>query len=274
MVKTITFFNEKGGSGKSTLTAMFASFLAYKKKCRVFVYDMDFPGYHLFEFRSNDMKVYSVNQDSTFAREAKQNMKEWYPVTRAAAKAAFSTGDLESIAETLRREKEKASRLPGDTYFLIDFPGRYLPNDPVYYLSKKGLLDMIIFPMDSDSQSRTAALMTYNTMQQEYEGKGKQEVLLLWNRETAGERMAKKDPYTEYETVFKLLGLPIAGVRIRDIPIARRDANSYGFIRNTLNWPENNIARNCAYIESLFEEIKHRIDGTWDEHIKAMIYGR
>ena len=64
-MKRITFFNEKGGTGKTTFNALFASWLAYEKGKRVFVQDFDYPNYQLLNIRKNEVDL--MARDPRFA---------------------------------------------------------------------------------------------------------------------------------------------------------------------------------------------------------------
>lgn len=262
--KVITFFNEKGGTGKTFFNTLFASWLAYSKRERVFVIDMDYPNYQLSSLREFDKSVISQYPESPLAKMSLSHGIPFYPVGKAAGKAAFSTKELETIAKTLIVQKQQA----GGGYFILDFPGRYLANDPVHYLSRKGLLDLVVFPIDSDRQSRASALQTYAEMQRVSEVQGGQKAVFLWNRETQQERSGRKDWYAESVAVFNDMGLDVVEKRMHDILIARRDAVTFGFIRNTMCWPEQNVAKACGYVSDIFEEIKSRADGTWNNKQK------
>lgn len=251
---TLSFFNEKGGTGKTTLTAMFASWLAYRKHETVYVIDYDFPSYQMYEMRMNDMRIIKENPDSPYSRECQKNMP--FRIGKAVKKDSYTINDLHYIAQSLKKQTR------GDGYFLLDFPGRYLPSDPVCFLSQLGLIDFFVFPIDSDRQSRAAALNCYMDMQQRCvatTGHG-QAGAFLWNRENITERRGGKDWYEGPERTFKMFGIPVIEGRVREMLSARRDADTFGFIRNTLCWPEKNINIRCPYLEPLFENIKQMAD--------------
>lgn len=247
-MKTLTFFNEKGGTGKTTLTTLMASWLAYKKGCPVVVYDCDYPSYHLAQMRADDLALVVKDPSSAFVQMAGRTKP--YPVTKALSKSTFSPAELSLLAQRVREAR-------GEGYFLLDFPGRFLPNDPVAYLSKAGLLDLVVFPVDTDRQSRASAMAVYVKMMK---ANGTQRVAALWNRETAAERRGRRDWYGAATAQMEDFGIHVIGTRMRDVLIARRDASTFGFIRNTLCWPQRNIDKACPYIEDIFEEIKERLD--------------
>ena len=53
----LSIYNEKGGVGKTTITAMLASYLAYAHGKSVCVLDFDYPSYHFMELRQSEMRL-------------------------------------------------------------------------------------------------------------------------------------------------------------------------------------------------------------------------
>lgn len=53
----VTIYNEKGGVGKTTITALLASYLAYAKGKRVCILDFDYPSYHFMEMRRSELSI-------------------------------------------------------------------------------------------------------------------------------------------------------------------------------------------------------------------------
>lgn len=268
-MKVITFFTEKGGVGKTTLTIMFSSFLAYHEKAKVIACDFDYPSYHLSKARETDNQYY-VNPKAEKFRELIEaqsgKMGESftpYDVVCCPGKPSYDRHDLVKIAKDIQRIKDSA---PDSSYLLLDFPGRFLPSDPSYYLMMNGIVDMIVFLADSDRQSRSSIFMLNHTLKKHAPMVKR---MLIWNRETKGERQGR-DRYDVFSKQFNLLGISVCGTRIRDIPIARRDADVQGFIRSTYCWPEKNVERNAPYLPVIFEEVKARLDGTWKEPKKEI----
>lgn len=268
-MKVITFFSEKGGVGKTTLTALMASYLAYDKKERVFVMDCDYPSFHFSKMREIDAAKLTPDNPA-FIRAVGTNVP--YKIGRIAQKAQFTRAELDSIAEKLKAQTQ------GDGYFFLDLPGRFLPTDPAYHLATRGLIDLVVFPVDSDRQSRASALMVANYLRskqfREVSGKKNgQNMCILWNRETQKERSGKKDWYDAPTRSFTELGIPVVGRKVREVLIARRDPDTFGFIRSTLCWPKQNIHRAAPYLESIFDEIQLRADGKWSDRMAKKIYG-
>lgn len=244
-MKAVTFFSEKGGTGKTTLTAMFASYLAYARGLRVVAYDFDYPLYQLHAMRATDLAVKERLPSSPLARFSASC--EPFPVCRVKGLDTFTPRQLELIAGGI------ASQTEGEGVCLLDFPGRFLPDDPACDLVCRGMIDLVVFPVDSDVQSQRSALKTFAAMQK-LTG-GRQRAVALWNREAGSERSGRRDWYTPKEEIFRRSGLGFLPVRMREILMARRDSSVFGFVRNTLCWPAPNIRRVCPYVEALFEDI-------------------
>ena len=268
-MKVITFFSEKGGTGKTTLTLLMASYLAYERGERVFVMDCDYPSYQFSKMRETDVSML-VPENRDFIRAVGTNVP--YRIGQIKAQPSFSQAELERIAESLKAQTK------GDGYFFLDLPGRFLPTDPAYHLMFRGLVDLVVFPVDSDRQSRSSALFVGDLLRSDAfrKSSGKkdgQQMCVLWNRETQRERIGKKDWYDVPTRTFESVGMPVIGQRVHDILIARRDPNTFGFIRSTLCWPKQNIRRQAPYLETVFEEIKLRADGKWNEKARRRLYG-
>ena len=161
----------------------------------------------------------------------------------------------------------------------MDFPGRFLTSDPAYYLAKRGLVDLFVMPVDSDRQSMSSALAIITRVfrnEQFIKATGRdreQDVVILLNRETQKERSGRNNRYDSMEKIFGMMNIPVIGCRMREILIARRDADTFGFVRNTLCWPQQNIRKACPYIGKIFDEIIYRAKGEWDETRKEQVYG-
>ena len=260
-MKTVSFFTEKGGEGKTTLSVLFASWLAYCQKERVQVLDFDHPTFQFSQMRNNDLNLYSNPANRVLIREASRVSP--YPVNKIHGKNGYSLVELNSMVKSLKEQKEKL----GNGYLVLDFPGRFLPSDPAYHLMVNGAVDLVVYLVDSDRQSR-AAVVTVNSVLNPM-GQHRQDVIALWNREHRDERTqvkkGKKDIYEVGNGMLRALGIPVISRKMRDILIARRDSDTFGFIRSTICWPEANIKAKCPYIYDIFSEVKSRLDGNWED---------
>lgn len=271
-MKVVSFFNEKGGTGKSTLSAMFACYLRYKRGCPVVVIDFDHPNYQLYSFREVESNILKHDPNGLFAKMVKATPVPPFKLIKAETRTGYTKAQLDAMAESIRRVKDK----PG--YLILDFPGRFLTTDPAYYMSRLGLIDLFVMPVDSDRQSISSALHIINGVFRnkafiaETHKEYPQPVVILPNKENQKERLGKSDRYQKIEDGFRNHDIPVTGARMRDILIARRDPNTFGFIRNTLCWPQGNINKACPYVESIFEEIKLRLDGKWTDELYETVY--
>lgn len=268
-MKVLTFFNEKGGSGKTTLTALCADYFAYKLHEPVYCVDFDGPSFQLYNIRENDVELLKANPVSAFARES-ASTDHPYKINQCQMPRDVTPDYLQKLAQSMVRQ---TSSSPG--YLFLDFPGSLRPYDPAFYFITRGFIDLVVIPVDSDRQSKKAALSTFAILKENYKGPGSlnDRIVALWNREATKERQGNRDWYSSGDEYFRMLGIPVAQKRVRDILIARRDPDTFGFIRNTLCWPENNIRKACNYLPSIFDEIKARVDGKWNDQKKIEIYG-
>lgn len=280
-MKVLTFFNEKGGSGNTTLTALCADYFAYKLHEPVYCVDFDGPSFQLYNIRENDVGLLKSNlrekgaeplksnHVSAFARECASTTHP-YGISKQLMPRDITQEYLQKLAQSMVK---RISSSPG--YLFLDFPGSLRPNDPAYYFITRGYIDLVVMPVDSDRQSQKAALSSFDILKENYKGDGSlnDRTVVLWNREATKERQGNRDWYSSANEYFKRLRIPVVEKRVRDILIARRDADTFGFIRNTLCWPENNIHKACGYLPLIFDEIKARVDGKWDKNKKIEIYG-
>ena len=191
-MKIFTFFNEKGGTGKTTLSVMFASWLAYCQKETVRVVDCDYPSYQLSRMRTEELAYIREDPMSALARMSVENVP--YPINRAMSKEAFTPSELAKIASEIQRQCSSQG------YMLLDFPGRFLKGDPSYDLIRRGMIDLVAFPIDTDAQSLTAAL---NTRREILRINPSQKTVFVWNRETAQERRGSHDWYSSAESALR-----------------------------------------------------------------------
>jgi len=252
-MKTIAFFNEKGGTGKTLYNMLFASWLRYDMKRQVYVADFDFPSYQFFKTRQYEIALMQDNP-----KFAKMITSSPYPLVKVEGKDHYTPEQLQQIITDIRKMDQK------EGFYIMDFPGRFTPGCPVHAIATAGLLDHIIFPIDSDRQSRASAMFVNAVVNSEkvlaHNGKEHQDVLAMWNRETRNERIGNRDFYEDTENLFKELGIPICKTRGRELLSFRRDGDTFGFVRSTVCYPKTNIMRSAPWLEDIFKEILQHIE--------------
>lgn len=257
-MKTISIFTEKGGEGKTTLSMLLASWLAYSAGEFVSVLDFDHPTYQLLQTRNIDERMLSAAMPA-LSRAASGNA--FYPVQKVTGyDSGYDAAALEGLVRSVREIRSEDGG-----YLVMDFPGRFLKNDAVYHILRAGLLDLLVIPVSSDRQSILSARQLIDAVHKP--GffapecrKRRQEVLVVWNKVSRTEFRAKNDRYAADEEFIRSLGVKVSPTRVRDIVIARRDSNAFGFIRSTVCWPAANVRKAAPYLPELFAEIKTLAD--------------
>ena len=187
----IGFGSLKGGTGKSTLAEITASYLCFTEGLRLFVVDCDYSQYSFFGLRERD----------------KQTVQNGEPALQARMKKHFEALGREAyrvIKSTAARAEEDVRRFmaerAGETFDLIlfDLPGR--ADDPGLVELTLGI-DYLISPIEPDHQSLVAS-MTYapaiRDLGVNFGDARIQDLFLLWNKINRSANMAVVDHYTQY----------------------------------------------------------------------------
>lgn len=244
-MKTLTFFNEKGGSGKSTFCLMMASWLRYKVGARVAVLDLDDPMHSINELRQVDLDCLrsSSKELLRFVPQDCVPERDWYPVIPA----AVDGGEKDQLMlESLVRS------LGGDyDYVLVDFGGSFSDGDAVIRFMRSHLLDLMVIPVYSDETVLLSALeLCYRS---DMIGQRK---AVFWNRVTRSERPdGERDRLRPLSDLFTREGHVLLDTIIPDLVMFRRDPRTWRFIRSTACWPQQNVDAICPDLESLFSEV-------------------
>ncbi|WP_244076639.1 ParA family protein [Alistipes finegoldii] len=135
---SISFANQKGGIGKSTLTVLAASWLRYVRGLNVLVVDCDFPQNSIVELREREKKAVMKNDayKLMLQRQFERLQKKAYPVIRSTPENADN-----DVQVFLASEPE-----PYDVV-LYDLPGTMGTKGVIYTIS---LLNYLFIPMRAD----------------------------------------------------------------------------------------------------------------------------
>ena len=248
-MKAIAIFNEKGGTGKSTVTALFASWLAYEKCKQVAVLDFDSPSYQYDTWRRKELR-WASEPGNELGRLASENP---YPIKKV---PPMSSGDMIAFVKMVKERN--------DGYLFLEFGGSFHSgkDDPSYVLLTEGLVDRLIIPVTTDEQTLDAAMYTVMSVRSSKKCR-ETSITLLWNNISGNERRSdgRQDWFSVAQAQFRALGADICGEKIRRNEILTRKANSALFVRNTLCWPKKNVKfMGCEYLETVFNELLESID--------------
>lgn len=266
-MRAVSFYNEKGGVGKTSLAIMFASWLAYHEGENVVMIDFDNPSYRLKKIRDDELMLTGSLENTELASRYFESRRKVYPVlTFSNMSEACTQSEIMQVKSSVRTLK---SREGG--YIVCDFPGAFNRGGLTHSVITSGLLDLVVYMVDSDAQSVDSALMVNRSIRENCRKPGGQSVVALWNRETQAERNDKKwkgvDRYRNFDGLLKSAGIPVVRERMHDTPIMRRNETSPRFVRSTICWPEQNIIaafggtrQERPYIYDIFNEIRERLD--------------
>ena len=246
----LSIYNEKGGVGKTTVTALLASFLAYVHGESVCVADFDYPSYHFMELRRSELAILE-DPKSPLAGWLRANPRDVPPYDVLTVPAGPS-GVYYPTTVFPFLENVMAG---GYSYVLLDFPGRFTFDEPVSYVAANGYLDYVAVPMDTDSQSRRSALVVADAMR-------RQDVplVLFWNRVSHSESKGDGSRFRRGAEPFLSRGFPVMEESLRDIRKISRDPSEMAFVRSTLCFPVRYVNKWSPAIIPFLEALKGRID--------------
>lgn len=216
----VSIYTQKGGVGKSTITALLASVLHYRLGYHVLVMDCDFPQHSLSQMRERDKK--SIMESEYHKKAAMKQFqsinKKAYPVIKSKSEHALATAS-DSVSQL--------SVEPDIIFF--DLPGTANTKGVLTALKA---MDFIFSPITADRlvvESSLAFSKAFLQLSKEDKGDHDPELLLFWNQVDGREKTAL---YEAYQKVIKELDLSIMKTRIMDSKRFRKetdDTSNYVF---------------------------------------------
>ena len=227
----VSFFSAKGGTGKTTFNMSMASFLKYHLGKAVIVLDADTPEYNLYNSRVRELDYKRKNGGI--------DESALYPVWKV---LDFTPEGIESLAG-------KLDALRGSVdYVLIDFPGSCVKDDAIWTFARRGVLDLVVIPVDMDPMVLASALQ----LAEIFTHTG-QKVLLFFNK------VHGKIPSEKYDAVaelFRSRGFRMSECRIKNALAMSRDAESgSNYLRSTICFPEKTVRDLNPQLIDLFKEV-------------------
>jgi MinD-like ATPase involved in chromosome partitioning or flagellar assembly len=245
-MKTFSFFTQKGGCGKTTLTILLAAYLRFKKGKTVKVIDYEANRFPNQRFRKNDLAA--CHQEGTALSNYLKGREvlEPYPIDVAGKEVnTYKAEDVIKLANDVNEE----IRQDKYDYLILDFSAGYSRYTPVSCLVHNHLLDGVYIPTSTESQERLDAINLGRHFLEE-----EQPFRIVWNR-IKRKFIENPDLLNPAEQQFLDLGLACSEVRIKDFNKATEDSDVRCFVRNTLCWPERYVQMFCPELIDLFEEI-------------------
>lgn len=238
----VAFATQKGGSGKTALTVLVASYLHYTCGVPLAVIDCDFPQYSLYEMRQRDSRT--VVKNEYLKRIAYEQMGQpghaAYPVHKCRVEQA-----PELAAEL--------SASGGYDLIFFDLPGTVNSTGILQTIAR---IDYIFAPVSADRtvlESTLAFLDVLKRMMLGRETSRLKGIHLFWNQV---DRREKSELYQRYEQVIAEMGLPMLATRIPDTKRFRKevDEENRAVFRSTLFAPVGRMMAG-SHIPELAAEI-------------------
>ena len=239
----VAFATQKGGSGKTAITVLVASYLHYNCGCPLAVIDCDFPQHSLYEMRERDSRA--VLENEYLKRMAYEQMREpgraAYPVQKC----------------RVERAPDMAAELADSgNYDLLffDLPGTVNSSGILRTIAQ---MDYIFAPAVADKTVLESTLAFLDVLQRMMLGKETSRLKGLypfWNRV---DKRGKSERTGRYEKVIAGMGLPMLTTQIPDTKRFRKelDAENRTVFRSTLFAPDKRMAAGSGIPELAHEII-------------------
>lgn len=203
MAKLVSFLNQKGGCGKSTLTIHFATYLHMLEGKNVTIIDCDSPQHSIVSSRRDDLNV--VNQNVNLLTKFRNFERKEYQIYKATIPECLNLINSGTIDLTTKN----------DDIIFIDLPGTFNTEGYMDILSK---IDCIIIPAESDKLSFTSMMMTIELISHV---RDKQiPIYILWNKINSSASLSRIEPLEEYIYKFaqqKSLNLTVFKNRVKSL---------------------------------------------------------
>ncbi len=240
----VAFSTQKGGAGKTTLTALIASYLHYERNYDVAIIDCDFPQLSIYNMRQRDLSM--ALEDEFYRGMAYEQFsrldKKAYPVVRS------NTDNAITDAEKAVEESEN-----GFDIIFFDLPGTMNNRGLIHTLAH---MDYIIAPISASRVVMESTLDYLITVRDNIVASGKsniKSIYLLWNIVDGRE---KSELYEVYEGVIKELDFPLLRTFLPNSVRFRREQNieHKPLFLSTLFPPDKSLLKGSS-IDTLSDEL-------------------
>ena len=233
-MRTISFFSAKGGTCKTTMNMLFASYLKYHLGKRVLVMDFDGPEYNLSYTRKRELLYCEKNGIAV-------ETENLYPIH-----------EVDDISENGLREilAFKTQLTQHYDYLVMDFPGSFAREDAVCRLALRGAFDLLVLPVELDGMIIASSRSLASTLQQMG-----QKTLLFFNKVHGKE---KPEMYDALRKWFGQRNVRMSNHKVKNSLKMRRDSDAaINYCRSSITFPFKEIQEYNPGIIELFEEVIH-----------------
>ncbi|MBB4038299.1 cellulose biosynthesis protein BcsQ [Dysgonomonas hofstadii] len=251
----VAFSTQKGGAGKTTLTALIASYLHYERDYNVAIIDCDFPQLSIYNMRERDLAMALEDEfyrGMAYEQFTRLNGKKAYPVVRS------NTDNAIADAEKTVEESER-----GFDIIFFDLPGTMNNRGLIHTLAH---MDYIIAPIAASRVVMESTLDYLITVRDNIVASGKSNIkamYLLWNLVDGRE---KSELYEVYEGVIRELEFPLLRTFLPNSVRFRREQNidHKALFLSTLFPPDKSLLKG-SNIDTLTEELLELLTGNRHE---------
>lgn len=246
-----SFFNEKGGSGKSLHNVLFGSYLAYACGERVCLIDFEIsPRLEMLRKREDELLS---DENSILSRYLASHPQE------------DGVLDIYNIPKDLLVEQDKKrqhelirmyvnSMLGKYDYVIMDLPAEFNTAQSLSFIALQSSVDMVAVPFDYTPTVFTCAANTAEVLRNI-----SVPTVMFWNKVSA--RDLKRDDFLErLEVRLVDMGFDVLPHRIKYFQKAMRESKEQFFVVSTYCWPRRYVEMSCPALELLYSCLKERLD--------------
>lgn len=249
-MKRIAFYRERGGKDMALFNILFASWLAYCKGERVILQDFNDGGHPVYDLRERELAGIRQN-----------------PILEIARFPTPYTINTNIIGDGIKGHQEfvfydmTTEATTGEGYYIMNFFPFLTRSCAFAKLVQTGRVDLVVIPVTPDESTYAQGMYVNSIINSpnflNTSGKTHQDSLMLWYKD----KDYKKTHYSEAESMFARLGIPVCSQRICEFQAHGMDLTGHGPIVSTLIYPSDTNRRRAPGLEEAFLEIKRRADG-------------
>lgn len=240
----VAISTQKGGAGKTTLTAVLASYLYFVKGIDLIAIDCDYPQYNLADLRERD---YLLAEKSRKINEIV--FRTWKARNGAAYTIERSTPEDALTLAEVYAESENSPKI-----IFFDLPGTVNNDHVIATISK---MDYVFCPVTTDPMVMESSVAFANIVQNNLISTGQAAIkgfYMLWNKVSSRERDSLQ---TLCEQFVGRLGISVLDSVLPDSTKFRKEGQGekrFSVFRSTI-LPPDRISLKGSGIEAVAEEI-------------------